>query len=86
MAKRDSKDPEPTASNSQRVGPGGNKAVAGEKHGSKKAEKVGEGQRYSTRMGREGMLIRQNGDGNTPVSGEKHGSKKAERVSESSRF
>ena len=87
-AKRDSKDPMPTADNSRRVGKdgGGNTPVSGEKHGSKKADRVGEGSRFSLRSGNESQPTRQKGDGNTSVSGEKHGSKKAEHVPASSRF
>ena len=85
-AKRDSKDPAPTADHSQRVGGGNEPYVGGEDHGAKKAEYVREGARFSLRKGGETQPGRQNGDGNCPVTGETHNSKKAESIPASRRF
>lgn len=85
--KRDSKDPQPTADNSRRLGKdgGGNTPVTGEKHDSAKAERVSAESRLSKGVG-PAQPTRQNGDGNTTVSGESHGQAKAERVPESARW
>jgi len=86
MAKmRDSKDPMPTANNTQRDGGGNDPTKGGEKHGSGKAERVSASSRFGSGVGPT-QPTRQKGDGNTSVSGEMHNSKKAERVPESRRW
>jgi hypothetical protein len=80
--KRDSKDPTPTADNSQREGGGNDVAAAGEKHGQAKAERIGGDQRFTLRAGGEKQPTRMAGDGNTPVSGEDHGQGKGEHVTD----
>jgi hypothetical protein len=86
--KRDSKDPMPTAKNSDRQNGDGNTTVMGEKHDQSKGEKITASANRST--GKEAMAVpqptRQNGDGNTTVSGEMHDSAKAERIPESARW
>lgn len=82
---RDSKDPMPNNANTLRVPPDGNSPVKGEKHGSKKSERISGDQRYNVRSGGENQPRRQRGDGNTPVTGETHDSKKAERVTAAQR-
>lgn len=83
---RDSKDPQPMADNSQRVGGGNAPAPAGETHKSGKAEKIGPDQRFSIRAGGESQPTREGQAGNTPVTGEKHGQSKAERISADRRY
>jgi hypothetical protein len=90
--RRDSKDPMPTASNSQRAGKdgGGNTPypAGAEKHDQAKASKISADQNRST--GATAMAVdqptRQRGDGNVPVTGESHDQKKASKVSESARW
>lgn len=88
--KRDSKDPMPTASNSQRAGKdgGGNTPVTGEKHDQSKGSKIGADANRTT--GPVAMAVdqptRQKGDGNTSVTGESHDQKKAQKVLESARW
>lgn len=88
--KRDSKDPMPTASNSQRAGKdgGGNTPVTGESHDQKKGSKISASANRTT--GPVAMAVeqptRQNGDGNTSVTGESHNQKKATKVPASARF
>lgn len=83
--KRDSKDPLPNADNSMRSGPNGNSPATGEKHGSKKAERITGDQRYTLRTGGESQPTRQNEGGNMPVKGEMHDSSKAERITAAQR-
>jgi hypothetical protein len=88
--KRDSKDPMPTASNSQRAGKdgGGNTPVTGESHDQKKSSKIGADSNRST--GAVAMAVdqptRQRGDGNTPVTGESHDQKKSSKIPASARW
>jgi len=82
--KRDSKDPMPTARNTERNG-GGNEPTSGEKHGQSKAERVGSDRNRSGSGVGPSQPTRQGG-GNTSVTGEMHNSAKAERVSESARW
>lgn len=89
--KRDSARPMATENNSRRLGKdgGGNTPVTGEKHDSKKAERVSASSRFDDLVkGPEQPTRNDNGDGNTPVNNAKetHGSKKAERIPASSRF
>ena len=84
--KRDSKDPMPTASNSQRDGGGNDPAKGGEKKGSGKAERVSATSNRSGGPTAGGNQPTRQGGGNTSVKGEMHGSKKAERVSPDSRW
>lgn len=87
--KRDSKDPMPSASNSQRAGKdgGGNTPVTGEKHDAKKAERVTVASRYDGTFKGDVNAERPMG-GNTSKdgSGESHDAKKSERIPASSRF
>lgn len=85
--KRDSKDPMPTASNSQRAGKdgGGNTPVTGEKHDASKAEKVSAASRFGSGIGPD-QPTRQNEAGNVPVTGESHDQKKSEKIPASSRW
>ncbi len=87
MPKHDSKDPAPSADNSQRKG-GGNEPYpkGAEGHGDGRAEYVKADARYSLRSGGESQPGRQDGDGNVPAKGEKHDQKKAERVPEDRRW
>jgi hypothetical protein len=97
--KRDSKDPQPTADNSQREGGGNEPYPAGDsKHGQKKAEKVKEGDRYTLRTGGETQPTRNTGgpaiNGVQQTGGnvastqakEDHNQSKAERISADRRF
>lgn len=89
-SKRDSKDPQPNADNSKRLGKdgGGNTPVMGEKHDAKKAEKVSVASRFDGTVAGPMQPLRSGQAGNTAVSQapEMHDSKKAERVSAKSRF
>ena len=88
MEKRDSKDPMPTADNSQREG-GGNMPYPGgsEGHGAGKAEHVKESQRYTLRGGGiDATSVRDGEAGQTPATGEMHNSKKAEKIPENRRY
>jgi hypothetical protein len=85
VTKRDSKDPAPTARNSERQPPDGNSPATGELHGSKKAEVVKGDQRFGPGPNVD-EPTRQNGDGNTPVTGEMHGQKKAAAIPADRRF
>lgn len=88
--KRDSKDPMPNASNSQRAGKdgGGNTPVTGEKHDQKKGSKISADANRSTGAVASAVdqPTRQRGDGNTPVTGESHDQKKASKVPASARY
>ena len=100
-SKRDSKDPQPNADNSKRMGKdgGGNTPVIGEKHDAKKAERVSVASRFDNTVAGPVQPTRNMGGkttehgvkqsgGNVAASQavETHDSKKAERVSEDSRF
>ena len=83
---RDSKDPMPNSDNSMRIPPDGNSPVSGEKHDSKKAQRITGDQRYTLRSGGpDATDVRQGPGGNVPVSGETHDSKKAERITAAQR-
>lgn len=86
--KRDSKDPMPTADNTQREGGGNDPEVAGEKHGQKKAQRVSVESRFNSNPSGPEQPHRTAGDGNTPVGQviENHNQKKSERVKASQRF
>jgi hypothetical protein len=87
--KRDSKDPMPTAANTGRDGKdgGGNTPVTGEKHDSKKAERVTVASRFDGTFKGDVNAERPMG-GNTSKdgSGESHDAKKSEKIPASSRF
>jgi hypothetical protein len=99
-SRRDSKDPQPTADNSKRLGKdgGGNTPVTGEKHDSKLAERVSVASRFNNTVAGPDQPRRGDGGkdfgrghqsgGNLPVDSEKetHDSKLAEKVSAKSRF
>lgn len=85
---RDSKDPMPTADNSQRK-VGGNTPVTGEDHDASKSEHITGDQRFTLRTGGETQPTRGGFAGNTPVpSGqtEQHDQSKAERISADRRW
>jgi hypothetical protein len=86
--KRGSKDPMPTADNSERQGGGNMPYPSGaEKHDAKKSMKIGSDQNRTT--GAEAMAVDQptrQGGGNTSVTGESHDQAKAEHISESARW
>lgn len=86
--KRDSKDPMPTASNTQRSGKdgGGNTTVTGEKHDQKKGRTISAASRFDGTVSGPEQPTRQNAGGNLPVTGEAHGQKKARTIPASSRF
>ena len=83
--KRDSKDPMPTANNTQKQNEAGNVPVTGEKHDQAKAEHVSAASRFGNDIGPE-QPTRQNGDGNTSVTGESHDQAKAEHIPASRRY
>jgi hypothetical protein len=85
--KRDSKDPSPTASNSQRAGKdgGGNTPVMGEKHNQEKGSKVSAESRFGSGVGPM-QPTRQNEAGNVPVTGESHDQAKASKISAEKRW
>lgn len=86
---RDSKDPMPNASNSQRKGDGNDPAPAGdEKLGQKKAERILPSSRFDSQKPGPEQPTRSAGDGNTPVAQapESHNQKKSERIKASQRF
>lgn len=86
---RDSKDPMPTANNSQRKGGGNDPAPAGdEKLNQKKAERVSPASRFDSPKPGPEQPTRTGGDGNSPVAQamESHGQKKAEYVKASQRY
>ena len=86
---RDSKDPMPTANNTQRKGGGNDPAPAGdEKLGQKKAERVTAAARFDSNKPGPEQPTRSGGDGNVAASQatESHNQRKAERVKASQRF
>jgi len=76
---RDSKDPMPTADNSQRQN-GGNVKAVGEKKGQRKSEFIKGDRRFSSSLPGPDQPGRQKGDGNCVATGELHGQKKAEKI------
>lgn len=85
----DSKDPNPTAANTARVGGGNTPYPKGaEGHGDGQAEYVTASQNRTT--GAEANAVnqptRQNGDGNVSATGEAHGQAKAQRITAAQRF
>lgn len=87
MAKRDMKDPMPTADNSQRKGKdgGGNTSVSGETHGWSGSQYVTAKQNRSGSGVGPSQPTRQGG-GNTSVTGESHDQSKSEHITESQRW
>ena len=89
--KRDSKEPMPTADNSQRAGKdgGGNTPYpsGAEKHDQSKSMKIGSDQNRTT--GSVAMAVQQPTrqiGGNLPATGEMHDQKKSSTIPESSRW
>ena len=85
--KRDSKDPMPTAANTERNG-GGNEVTSGEKHDQGKSEKVTASQNRTTGPTAKAVAqpTRQSGDGNMPATGESHDQGKSSTIPASRRW